>query len=245
MMQYPFKNDHFGFHFGERDFQNRIHPGDDYNGPGAGAADKGTPMVAIADAEITYVNNGRNGGFGNMLYYKIDMRAFFKKLGVDFPEWSTDFVWVQYAHCDDIQVTEGQKVKKGDVIAKLGGSPNWSPHLHWEVRKRALGVRFYPSKSMTLEQVEDRYFNPTKFVAAVNDHITQHMTNPGFTPESDLIKEVGKNEIYFYNGDRRFLIPNWDTFLDVFGHDAMERVEEVAAKHMKNIPEDKAFTSTR
>ena len=35
---------------------------------------------------------------------------------------------------DSATVAEGDEVKAGDPLAVSGGTPNWPPHLHWEIR---------------------------------------------------------------------------------------------------------------
>ena len=52
-------------------------------------------------------------------------------------------VSVLYAHCSELDVTEGQEVKMGDCIAKVGSTGKATgPHLHIEIKR------------------EDRYIDP-------------------------------------------------------------------------------------
>jgi len=86
---------------------NRIHEGIDIPAP------KGTPVLAVQDGTIEKIVNRGKGG--KQIWLKSGDRTFF------------------YAHLDDWQVTAGQKVKQGDIIANVGNTGNASktrPHLH-------------------------------------------------------------------------------------------------------------------
>ena len=82
------------------------------------AAARGAPVYAAENGVVAYAGN-QIRGFGNLLLIKHT------------GGWIT-----AYAHNDRLLVTRGQKIKKGQVIAKVGSSGNVSsPQLHFELRK--------------------------------------------------------------------------------------------------------------
>lgn len=95
-----------------RDGGKRNHEGIDIFAP------KGTPAVAAADGYITGV---REGGIGGKVVW---LR----------PEGKPYALY--YAHLDQQQVQEGQRVKKGDVVGLVGNTGNartTPPHLHFGI----------------------------------------------------------------------------------------------------------------
>lgn len=89
-------------------------------------ANYGTPIKAVADGTITCAEEW--GGYGNLVV--IDHEN-----GVE----------SYYGHCSKLYVTEGQKVKAGDVIAAVGSTGNSTGnHLHFELRNN--GVQVNPEK---------------------------------------------------------------------------------------------------
>lgn len=81
-------------------------------------APRGTPVKAIENGVVVYAGNEIKG-FGNLLLIK-----------------HADG-WVSaYAHNDKLLVTRGRKVKKGQVISKIGSTGSVkTPQLHFELRK--------------------------------------------------------------------------------------------------------------
>jgi murein DD-endopeptidase MepM/ murein hydrolase activator NlpD len=79
------------------------------------ATPTGSPIVAPADGVVK--SSGMKGGYGYCVF--IDHGYGFE---------------TRYAHCSAILVSEGESVKRGDLIA-LVGTTGWSigPHLHYEV----------------------------------------------------------------------------------------------------------------
>lgn len=85
------------------------------------AAPRGTPIRAAENGVVAYSGNELRG-FGNLLLLK-----------------HSDGWVTAYAHADEILVRRGQRVERGQVIARVGSTGNVSrPQLHFEVRK---GVR--------------------------------------------------------------------------------------------------------
>ncbi|MCB0640513.1 MAG: M23 family metallopeptidase, partial [Phaeodactylibacter sp.] len=79
-------------------------------------AERGTPVIAVADGEVVRVAN--KGGGGKQVWLQVGSRQFF------------------YAHLDSWEVREGQRVRQGEVLGTVGNTGNAShtrPHLHFGV----------------------------------------------------------------------------------------------------------------
>ncbi len=105
--------------YSSHDFGMRLHPILNIYRPHEGIDiinDVGTPIFASADGTVDFT--GRRGGYG--LAVEINHGYSLKTL---------------YGHLSKIVVREGQKVKRGELIARSGntGLSN-GPHLHYEVR---------------------------------------------------------------------------------------------------------------
>ena len=88
----------------------RPHEGIDLTAP------RGTPIYATADGKVLQAGF-RPGGFGKKIL--IDHGHGYRTL---------------YGHCDEVLVSPGQVVKRGEVIGKVGNTGlSKSPHLHYEV----------------------------------------------------------------------------------------------------------------
>ena len=97
----------------------RLHPVLNYYRPHEGldiANDVGTSVHATADGVVTFT--GRSGGLGIMV--EIDHGYSYRTV---------------YGHLSKTLVREGQRVKRGDLLARSGNTGLSSgPHLHYEVR---------------------------------------------------------------------------------------------------------------
>jgi murein DD-endopeptidase MepM/ murein hydrolase activator NlpD len=90
------------------------------------ATKTGTPIAAPADGIVAF--SGLKGGYGRVLV-------------IDHGYGYTTF----YGHCSSLEKKVGEKVKRGDVVARVGNSGrSTGPHLHYEVRVN--GVATNPSK---------------------------------------------------------------------------------------------------
>ena len=97
------------------------------------AATKGTPIAAANDGVVAYAGNELRG-FGNLILIK-----------------HADGWMTAYAHCDALLVKRGDRVRRGQTIARVGmtGAVN-EPQLHFEIRRgtRALDpISYLPPTS--------------------------------------------------------------------------------------------------
>ncbi|MFV0606641.1 MAG: M23 family metallopeptidase [Niabella sp.] len=99
------------------------HKGIDFKG------DYGAPIKSTAEGKVTFA--GTKGGYGNcvIIQHKNNLKTL-------------------YGHLSAISVKNGQLVKLGDVIGKLGSTGrSTGPHLHYEVMKN--DVRINPEIFIT------------------------------------------------------------------------------------------------
>ncbi len=94
----------------------RMHRGVDFR------AGHGTPIVAAADGRVTFA--GRNGGYGRTV-----------KLS------HADGLSTLYAHMSRIAVSNGARVRRGQVIGYVGSSGlSTGPHLHYELYRNGAAI---------------------------------------------------------------------------------------------------------
>lgn len=124
-----------------------FHEANDINLNGGGNSDLGQPLFAVADGEISSVHTHTGSPtFGKHLHLKFNID------GKDY--------WAHYAHCNEILVTEGTKVKKGDKIATCGNSGTTFAHLHFAIKNQPTGVDGLAKTSEDLKKWE----NPIEFI---------------------------------------------------------------------------------
>jgi len=80
------------------------------------ACKEGTPLKAVLDGEVAY--SGKQRGYGNVIILKHD-----------------NSIMTVYAHNQENLVFKDDKVKKGEIIGKVGNTGNASgAHVHFEIR---------------------------------------------------------------------------------------------------------------
>lgn len=109
---YPKITSYYGWRFNNTDF----HTGIDFSGTGV----LGKKVVASNAGVVTYTQETYVKGRGYGRYMIVDHGGGYSTL---------------YAHLSEITASEGDRVRKGEAIAKVG-STGWStgPHLHFEIR---------------------------------------------------------------------------------------------------------------
>lgn len=114
------KPDGDGYYIAQKYLQNR-HLGDDFNANTGGNTDLGDPVYAIANGIVSF-SYDLKGGWGNTV--RIVHRH---PVG--------DMVESLYTHLDELHVSFGQFVKRGDQIGTIGTAHGLYPaHLHLEIR---------------------------------------------------------------------------------------------------------------
>ncbi|EGL83107.1 Peptidase M23 [Caldalkalibacillus thermarum TA2.A1] len=86
----------------------------------------GRPIYATADGTVTFA--GSNGGYGNQVH--ID---------------HGNGYLTSYSHLQTIKVNQGDQVKKGDMIGKMGSTGcSTGVHLHYEIHLNGQPINPFP-----------------------------------------------------------------------------------------------------
>ncbi|WP_349630534.1 M23 family metallopeptidase [Altererythrobacter sp. KTW20L] len=110
----------------------RLHAGLDFR------AAQGTPIYAVTDGRVTFA--GRNGGHGN-----------FVRLS------HAGGLGTGYAHMSRIAVSNGQQVRRGQVIGYVGSTGlSTGPHLHYEMYRNGQTIDPSTVRFVTRAQLEGR-----------------------------------------------------------------------------------------
>jgi murein DD-endopeptidase MepM/ murein hydrolase activator NlpD len=137
-------------YYDAQDFGVNNHLGEDWNGVGGGASDRGDPVVAMAAGRVTFAEDAGEG-WGNVVRVVHHTRL----------QGHSVFVESLYAHLDRIDVNVGAELEAGQQLGTIGDAHGaYVPHLHFEVRRRPdlpLGPGYSVENSM--------YLDPSAYIA--------------------------------------------------------------------------------
>lgn len=128
------------------------HPGEDWNARTGGDSDLGAPVYAISNGKVIWADYNPKS-WGNIVLIEHAL-----------PDGSR--VWSQYAHLNQIMVSNGQKVTRGQQIGTIGKGANnvYVAHLHFEIRKNNLSAGNWTPMVKDRNQVLANYYSPTDFI---------------------------------------------------------------------------------
>lgn len=123
---FPFESGEIGRNYCARYFGTNNHLGEDWNGPGGGDRDLGTPIHSIADGIVIFAGYGGPGwGYVVRVLHNAGTR--------DLMELNE----AVYAHLEGVHVREGQLIVRGQQIGTMGNAGGkYQAHLHLELRDR-------------------------------------------------------------------------------------------------------------
>lgn len=125
------------------------HPGEDWN-RGFGSTDYDDPLYSIGDGEVVDARN-YGGNWGKIVLIKYSH--------------SEDFIWAQYAHLNQVKVTKGDRVSRGELIGTIGDAGGrWASHLHFEVRIKNIKANYWPA-GLSKDDISISYAEPSKFIS--------------------------------------------------------------------------------
>ena len=139
-----------GYHV-TRGFHPNGHLGEDWNGDGGGDTDLGDPVYTIGHGMVVFAKDVR-AGWGNVVIVRHNFRD---------TDGTIKTVDSLYGHLQAILVREGQQVKRGDQIGRIGNNRGmYEAHLHLEVHKN-LGIGV---DRASFARDYSNYYSPRQFI---------------------------------------------------------------------------------
>ena len=137
--------------FDAQSFGENFHLGSDWNRRGAAFEDLGAPVYVVADGVVSWSGDAGEG-WGNVVRVVHHVRE------------RHESVWVEsvYAHLDELNVAEGQRLDRGQRVGTVGdANGRYEPHLHFEIRS-VPDMPLGPGYSIR----HDGWLDPTAFILA-------------------------------------------------------------------------------
>lgn len=141
-----------GYHV-TRGFRPNGHLGEDWNGDRGGDTDLGDPVYTIGNGAVVFAKDVR-AGWGNVVIVRHNYRD---------TDGAVKTVDSLYGHLQAILVREGQQVKRGDQIGRIGNNRGmYEAHLHLEIHKN-LGIGV---DRASFARDYSNYFSPREFIGS-------------------------------------------------------------------------------
>ncbi len=135
-----------------RGYRPNGHLGEDWNGIKGGDTDLGDPVYSIANGLVVFAKN-YHVGWGNVVIIR---HAYYEGF-------TLKYVDSLYGHLLSFNVQEGDHIKRGQQIGRLGSNSGmYDAHLHLEIRKN-LQIGMYRS---SFARDFSNYYSPSQFIAA-------------------------------------------------------------------------------
>ena len=137
-----------------------LHPGEDWNGKGAGNTDALQPVYAIATGEVVSIDT---------LPFSLGKAVMIKHIYKENDNWDT--IYSVYVHLNDVSCNVGDSVKCRQTIGHIfKGTERIKAHLHFEIRKSVMSripLLFYPSVAgKDKDWISANYYDPQKFISS-------------------------------------------------------------------------------
>lgn len=147
---------HMGFDFLQKDFKGRFHPGVDLNDKGTCNDDLGKKVYNIHRGLFEGYVNDKSSGWGEMIrIYHPDIR-----------------LWSVYGHVQNVKNKAVRWIEEGEHIADIGNAGGkWCAHIHFELRKTASSLTYYPSKALKKAEIRANYEDPLKYIDNYNKNM--------------------------------------------------------------------------